>query len=120
MDYETKLLDIEYLKIRISELDDVKNGGVRFVIYKSNNPKSKSVYVRFYINYKKTSIGLRISDHYNKRVYDKRLMKQFIIRPESNLSKRRLNLFIRTLKSSINELIVKRKIFLQKSFDKFI
>lgn len=94
MDKQSKLLDENYLKIRIQELKGVRRKEVGFRIHASDRVGSISKYITLYsIN---DGLGkahqIRISDH----IIDCNAT-QFIINPNDDLTKKKKEQFKRTL-----------------------
>lgn len=101
MDKQIKLLNKQYLETRIKELKEVKRNEIRFEIRESDRAFSRSLYIEFYCLgesgkwFKQKTI--RISDHSITDCPH----TQFIIEPNSVLSKGKKKQFLRTLEWAV-------------------
>ena len=84
MDKQSRLLDIDYLTIRIQELKPIRRKELQFKIQNSNRIYSQSKYIIFYNNEYKAHT-LRISDHQQPNC----VHSEFIIKPTEDLTKRK-------------------------------
>ena len=117
----SKFLDINYVKTRVNELPEVQRGDVKVDVYKSANPKSKSIYVIVYCIGRKSEwykcYTLRISDH----EFGECNFKQFIINPDKKMTKRHREQFTsllkRAVKYAIERGIEKKLLYLYDSGD---
>ena len=89
METEEKFLNKDYIKIRVNELNSIKNGTYFYEIEESDRANSNSIYVTFY---KRLTNGmkikgktLRISDHKGK---DPNVL-DFLVKPAKELTKGR-------------------------------
>ena len=110
-DTQDKLLDKEYLKIRIEELPEIKRGEVLYSIEESDNLLSKTLYVSFFVPnlYRKNGqfkgATLRISDHKIDTVHT-----QYIISPDKPLLARHKKGLVGTFKQTIKKALFKNVI----------
>lgn len=112
METELKLLDKNYIETRIGEFKEIRSKQVAYKIEDSNRENSASVYVRFYIVNKKGDgesyfggTTVRISDHplSAERLNTNSSYKQFIVKPNMVLCKKRKAMFVKVLENAIKE-----------------
>jgi len=108
MELENKLLDENYISTRLNEIREIRKGEVRYEIVRSNREYSNTLYVYFLTmvapNQWWRQNKVRISDHISKTT-DIRSGKQFIVKPDQILNKKRKALLMRTFENSINDAI---------------
>ena len=101
MEKQIKLLNKEYLKTRLSEMREIKRKEVFFEIEESDRAFSKSLYISIwtqsYGEKKFKNSTLRISEHSISDCTH----TQFIIEPESCLTKKKKQQFVRALEKAI-------------------
>ena len=109
METQSKLLEEQYISTRLQEFKEIKRKEISFTINKSNVENSVSTYVHFCTNHDGNWVGcttLRISDHLH---HDKNLKeKQFIIEPSAILTKKKKELFMRTLEQTLKTTLKKQ------------
>ena len=115
MEKQIKLLNKEYVKTRLSEMREIKRKEVFFEIEESDRAFSKSLYISIwtqsYGEKKFKNSTLRISDHSITDCPH----TQFIIEPESCLTKKKKQQFVRALEKAILKAKTKQlKILLNK------
>ena len=96
MDKQSRLLDPEYISIRIQELKPIRRNELKFRLENSNRTYSNSIYVIFYsqtkdFHYKAHT--LRISDHPQLHC----VHSEFIVKPDEDLTKKKKEQFMRAL-----------------------
>lgn len=101
METQIKFLNKQYLETRIKEFKEVKRNEVRFEIRESDRAFSRSLYIEFYCLgengswFKQKTV--RISDH---AIADCPHF-QFIIEPNSILTKKKKQQFVKMLENAI-------------------
>ena len=102
MDTQDRLLDIKYVSARLNQLDKVKNGEIKYMVYTSDRAFSKTLYIRFYTPGDKNNWvsqkTLRISNH----ILEDCCHLQLIIDPKATLTKKVKESFMRIAESVIN------------------
>lgn len=106
MDRQSKLLNKQYLETRLRELPEIRHKEIGFDIQESDRAFSNSIYINLY--YKDNEKDwkchtLRISDH----LLEKCPHTQFIIEPNSELSKKIKSQFISTVKNCIRKALMR-------------
>lgn len=110
METELKFLDENYIETRVREIKEVRTKQVAYKIEHSNNQDSSSIYIRFYIINKKGDeekyfggTTVRISDHVlsAERLNANSSYKQFIVKPEMVLCKKRKAMFMKVLENAV-------------------
>lgn len=94
MDKQSRLLDIDYLNIRIQELKPIRRKELLYRIEKSNRIYSNTKYVIFYTTddgYKAHT--LRISDHKQPLC----VHSEFLVKPNDDLTKKKKEQFMKAL-----------------------
>ena len=104
MDLQSRLLDKDYLAIRLQEIKEIRRKELTYKIENSDRINSNSIYIEFYI---KDTIPikrhtLRISDHEIDCVHS-----QFIINPNDDLTKKKKAQFMRALELSVKKALFK-------------
>lgn len=101
METQVKFLNKQYLETRIMEIREIKRKEILFEIKESDRSFSKSLYIEFYCYgenekwFKQKT--LRISDHEIPNCPH----TQFIIEPNSTLTKKKKQQFMKTLIGTI-------------------
>lgn len=107
MKTEDKLIDINYLTTIMNDFKEVRRKEVIYEITPSDRPNSNSMYIAIFMHAPGNKIHrqftLRISDH----LLDECPHKQFLIYPGKELTKKRRNLFIRTLQNVIDSSMIR-------------
>ena len=115
---EDRFLDVNYIENRLLCIPKIQDGSVSYMIRKSNNAISKSIYVVFYGKAPSgawnKNYSLRISDHYKKVAYG----SCFLIKPNKELTQARIDEFCRTLKDAVRYSNIKRCRYLIKTMKK--
>lgn len=105
---QAELLNKEFIKQFIINKKLLYKTNITFYVVKSNT--TNSIYINFFNN-DNVHLGFRISDHYNKS----RNMKQLLIDLEKPLTKKFLDLLIRTINNILKKYrSMERKKFWQK------
>lgn len=102
MDKQSRLLDKEYLKIRLMELKEVRRKEIKFEFHDSNRYNSLSLYIEFHTPNKDNvwmkTHELRISDHIADTPHT-----QFIIKPNDDLTKKKKEQFMKCLQLCVKK-----------------
>lgn len=106
IEYESKFFDQEYVKIRLNEIPDIRNGGVTYTFHNSDRSGSNSYYIRFFrFNSKSVCVQLRISDHMTKTPNND---VNFCVHKDRILTKKEKQIFFNTLKNCVETTKYKR------------
>lgn len=107
MQYESELLKSTYLQAKCNDIKEVRKGLVGYCFEFS--PYSKTIYIKFGIkvvnDYYYYNTVLRVSDHYPTKHTACR--SSFIVRPNEIFTKKRKELFQRTLNNAVRECLRK-------------
>lgn len=105
MDKQSRLLDIDYLTIRIQELKPIRRKELQFRIEKSNRIYSNTKYIVFYTNdgTKYKAHTLRISDH--KQIPC--IHSEFLVQPNEDLTKKKKESFMKALELAAKKALEK-------------
>lgn len=101
MDYQSKLLDKQYLEARLGNIGYLKREEFYIVINESDRALSKTIYIEFWRKDGEKNIKLktiRISDHSQPGCPH----IQFLIKPYDVLTKRKKEQFIKMVKNTLN------------------
>ena len=102
MDKQSRLLDIDYLTIRIQELKPIRRKELQYKIEKSNRIYSQTKYIIFYDKEYKAHT-LRISDHQQPNC----VHSEFIIKPNEDLTKKKKEQFMKALELATKKALEK-------------
>ena len=105
MDKQSRLLDEDYLTIRIQELKPIRRKELQFRIENSNRIYSKTKYIIFYTNDGHTykAHTLRISDHQQLHC----VHSEFLVKPEEDLTKKKKESFMKALELATKKALEK-------------
>ena len=103
MNTQSRLLDIDYLKIRLLELKEIKRNEIKVEFHHSNRPNSMSLYLEFWTRGTEKDFWvknhtLRISDHTSNSPHT-----QFIISPNDDLTKKKKEQFMKCLQLCVKK-----------------
>ena len=121
IEMEARLLDEDYVRVRLNDITEIKHKEIKVNIYHSDNIDSNSIYLDFYCkdtqeqNFKwNRCCTLRISDHHLPTYKS----TQFIIDCGKVLTKKKKELFFRTLQNCVRKAKNKHLEYEYKSLQK--
>ena len=106
MDKQSRLLDEDYLTIRIQELKPIRRKELKYRFEHSNRIYSKTIYVIFYSQDKDwhyKAHTLRISDHPQTFC----VHSEFIVNPDEDLTKKKKEQFMKALELATKKALEK-------------
>lgn len=108
MDKQSRLLEKDYLTIRLQELKEIRRKEIKFTFEHSNRPNSITIYVQFWTKGTEKDFWvknhtLRISDH----VCSTSPHTQFIIEPNEDLTKKKKEQFRKVLLNCMKKTLYK-------------
>lgn len=103
---EIRFIDEDYVRVRLNDITEIKHKEIKVNIYHSDNIDSNSIYIDFYCKLPSDN-GFKWSRNCTLRVSDHHLATykstQFIIDGNKIMTKKRKELFFRTLQNCVRK-----------------